>query len=156
MSISPSSGSVAYNSARSCSMKVENNLGLSCKSVTRTIEIIPFPSALMRKRSSTSKLFSPKKTSAPCCCNSITFRRIVPVEVVDILPYVFSNSAFPSSLTNCNTLIKSFKSSRGNLLSSQYLNIMATNPPCVSFNPRIFESNTGPNSLTVARNLAPF
>ena len=156
LSRSPSSGQVAYNSASNCNMKVENSFGLSCRSVTRTIEIIPRPSSLIRIRSSTSKLFSPKKTSAPCCCSSITFRKIVPVEVVEIFPYVFSNSAFPSSLTYCNTLIKSFRSSKASLLSSQYLKIIATNPPCVSFNPKIFESNTGPNSLTVALNLAPF
>ena len=86
LSKSPSSGLEAYNSANICSIKVEKSFGLSCRSVTRMIEMVPRPSSLIRTRSSISKLFSPKKRSAPCCCNSITLRKIVPVEVVEIFP----------------------------------------------------------------------
>ena len=96
LSRSPASGDDAYNSASICNINVENSFGLSCISVNLNTLIIPLPSLLERIRSSTSKLFSPKNTSAPCCCNSITLRKIVPVEVVEIFPYDFCNSAFPS------------------------------------------------------------
>ena len=119
------------------------------------MEMTPLLSEFVRIKSATSKLFSPKNVSAPCCCNSITFRRIVPVEAVETFPYSFSISSFPSAVMYCNTFVKSFKSKSGRLLSSQYLKIKETIPPCVSFNPNIFESNTGPNSLTVARSLTP-
>ena len=156
MSKSPSSGQLAYNSANNCNINVLNNFGRFCISITRKILITPLPSLSILIKSSTSKLFSPKKISAPCCCNSITFLKIVPVLVVDILPYSFSNSSLPSLPTYCNTLIKSFKSTNGIFKSSQYLKIIATTPACVSFNPRILLNKIGPNSLMVALNRTPF
>jgi hypothetical protein len=50
----------------------------------------------------------------------------------------------------------SLRSSRGILLSSQYLKITETTLDCVSFRPNIRENKTGPNSETVARRLTPF
>ena len=52
--------------------------------------------------------------------------------------------------------MKSFKSNKGKLLSSQYLKIIETTPDCVSFKSKIRENKTGPNSETVALNRTPF
>ena len=49
-------------------------------------------------KSEGSKEGSPKKISAPCCSNSITFLSIVETELVDTAPYTFSISSFPSLL----------------------------------------------------------
>ena len=46
----------------------------------------------------TLKDFSPKKSSAPCCSNSMIFLKIEPVEEVEMRPYSFSNSSLPSSV----------------------------------------------------------
>ena len=57
-------------------MKVLKSLGLSWMSVSRTMCTTPLPSR-SSSRSFTSKERSPKKRSAPCCSNSIIFRRMV-------------------------------------------------------------------------------
>ena len=44
----------------------------------------------------------------------------------------------------------------GNALSSAYLKTIDIILACVSFNPKILESKTGPNSVTVALSFKPF
>ena len=99
LSISPSSGRFAYSSASRLNINVENSFGLLCISVTLSTLTLPLPSSAMRIRSSTSNEGSPKKRSAPCCCNSMTLRRMVPVDEVEIFPYCASISFLPSLLT---------------------------------------------------------
>ena len=156
LSKSPSSGQLAYSSASNCNIKLLNSLGRSCKSISRKMLTTPRPSSAMRIKSSTSKLFSPKNTSAPCCSNSTTLRKMVPVLVVLILPYSFSRSALPPSALHCSSFLKSFRSSRGKRCSSAYLNSMATIPCWVSLRPNILLSKMGPNSVTVAFSCTPF
>ena len=80
---------------------------------------------------------------------------MAPEEAGEIRPYCSAISAFPSPVENCNIFLKSFKSSNGSLLSSQYLNNTEIIPAWVSDTFRILEIRTGPNSLTVARKRTP-
>ncbi len=137
-------------------MKVEKSFGLSWMSVSLIMLIYPFPLASLRIRSRTSKDSSPKKRSAPCCSSSIIFLNITPVEAVDMAPYSFSSSSFPSPVRYCITFRMSLRSMRPSWLSSQYLKMIDMIPAWVSFRSRIREKSTGPNSETVARSLTPF
>ena len=130
-------------------------MGRSCKSDTLTMEIRPRPPEVGGIRSLISKEGSPKNTSAFCCCNSTILRCMVPMVWGDMLPYSALISSLPSFPMYCNTFCKSFKSIRGRPRSSQNLKIIAITPSWVSLSPKIFENNTGPNSVTVARKRAP-
>ncbi len=125
-------------------------------SVRRTILMYPIPFSSIRSKSSVSNDFSPKNKSPPCCSNATIRRKIAPVEAGEIRPYSSENSSFPSFVAYCNIFLKSFKSNKGSLLSSQYLNMTEIIPAWVSLTSKIRDNSTGPNSLTVARRRTPF
>ncbi len=132
LSMSPASGSVAYNSASRLSMKVEKSFGLVCISMTCRTLTYPLPFASRRIKSSTSKEGSPKKLSAPCCSSSTILRRMVPTDADERLPYSASIASLPSPVMNLSTSFTSLRSSSGRPFSSQYLNITVKMPCCVS------------------------
>ena len=115
----------------------------------------PLPFSSVRSKSSVSKLRSPKKSSAPWFSNSTILRKIALVEEEATRPYSASNSFFPSSVAYWSTFLRSLRSSNGYWWSSQYLKITASTPSCTSERSKMRESNTEPNSETVARKRTP-
>ncbi len=83
---SPASGSCSYSWASIQSMNVENSRGWSMTSDSSRMEMMPWPSGVVRSRSSTSNSGSPKKTSAPSCSRTTIERSSTPTEAGDIPP----------------------------------------------------------------------
>ena len=67
-------------------MNVVNRRGLSMTSDSSRTLMIPWPSGVVRSRSSTSNSGSPKKASAPSCSRATIERRSTPTDAVDIPP----------------------------------------------------------------------
>ena len=81
---------------------------------------------------------------------------MAPTVEVDILPKSASISFLPSLDIHCKVFFRSLRSSNGKSLSSAYLKATAITPDCVLLSSRIFDNNTGPNSVIVARSFTPF
>ena len=117
--------------------------------------MIPSPSGVVRRRSSTSNSGSPKKMSAPSCSRTIIERRSTPTDALDIPPYSARIGLPSSDARYLSVASRSLRSSSGRSLSSQYLKISARIDVCVSFRSRTLPSSSGPNEWTVARTWAP-